>query len=34
MEITCLELYKGDTYRVELDEGESIFENCSEVSDF
>lgn len=34
MEITCLELYKGDTYRVELDEGESIFVNCSVVSDF
>lgn len=34
MEITCLELYKGDTYRVELDGGESVFVNCSVVSDF
>lgn len=34
MEITCLELYKGDTYRIELDGGEPIFVNCSVVSDY
>ncbi|MGN0651018.1 MAG: regulatory protein RecX [Oscillospiraceae bacterium] len=34
MEITCLELYKGDTYRIELDGDETVFVNCSVVSDF